>query len=151
MLSVERDPKNRVYQELIDLCFEVCDEFHLVIRTDMGAIKDLEEIINMFKASLKEMRSESTWASTTLGDNQTANVYYFYADGNAKSIIKMIAKSLFQWEMPNLPEDLSFFKQGKVWLATSSHEKQCLIFPENETEASKIMGIEGLRVEELDD
>lgn len=61
MLSVERDPKNRVYQELIDLCFEVCDEFHLVIRTDMGAIKDLEEIINMFKASLKEMRSESTW------------------------------------------------------------------------------------------
>lgn len=34
----------------------------------------------------------------------------------------MIAKSLFQWEMPNLPEDLSFFKQGKVWLATSSDE-----------------------------
>ncbi|MCM3167771.1 hypothetical protein [Peribacillus frigoritolerans] len=77
------------------------------------------------------MRSESTWASTTLGDNQTANVYYFYADGNAKSIIKMIAKSLFQWEMPNLPEDLSFFKQGKVWLATSSDDNgsnaSCLI------------------------
>ena len=59
MLSVERDPKNKVYQELIDLCFAVCDEFHLVIRTDMGAINGLEEIINMFKASLKEMRSES--------------------------------------------------------------------------------------------
>jgi hypothetical protein len=26
------------------------------------------------------MRSESTWASTTLGDDQTANVYYYYAD-----------------------------------------------------------------------
>ncbi|MBT2645134.1 stage III sporulation protein AH [Bacillus sp. ISL-34] len=130
MLSVESNPKNKVYLELIVLCFEVCDEFHLVIRTDMGAIKDLEEIINKFKASFKEMRCESTRASTTLGDNQTANVYYFYADRIAKSLIKMIAKSLYQWEMPNLPEDLSFFKQGKVWLATSSHKKQIFIFPE---------------------
>lgn len=124
MLSIERNPKNRVYLELLVLCFDVCDEFHLVVRNNMGSIRGLEEIINKLKVSLIEMRCESTWASTTLGDNQTANVYYFHADENAKKIIKLITKSIYQWGMPSLPEDLSFFKQGKVWLATSSHEKQ---------------------------
>ncbi|MGZ9815469.1 stage III sporulation protein AH [Peribacillus simplex] len=120
MLSIERNPKNRVYLELLVLCFDVCDEFHLVVRNNMGSIRGLEEIINKLKVSLIEMRCESTWASTTLGDNQTANVYYFHADENAKKI----TKSIYQGRMPSLPEDLSFFKQGKVWLATSSHEKQ---------------------------
>ncbi|MFE4707203.1 stage III sporulation protein AH [Peribacillus simplex] len=124
MLSIERNPKNRVYLELLVLCFDVCDEFHLVVRNNMGSKRGLEEIINKLKVSLIEMRCESTWASTTLGDNQTANVYYFHADENAKKIIKLITKSIYQWGMPSLPEDLSFFKQGKVWLATSSHEKQ---------------------------
>lgn len=124
MLSIERNPKNRVYLELLVLCFDVCDEFHLVVRNNMGSIRGLEEIINKLKVSLIEMRCESTWGSTTLGDNQTANVYYFHADENAKKIIKLITKSIYQWGMPSLPEDLSFFKQGKVWLATSSHEKQ---------------------------
>ncbi len=124
MLSIERNPKNRVYLELLVLCFDVCDEFHLVVRNNMGSIRGLEEIINKLKVLLIEMRCKSTWASTTLGDNQTANVYYFHADENAKKIIKLITKSIYQWGMPSLPEDLSFFKQGKVWLATSSHEKQ---------------------------
>ncbi|WP_260399705.1 stage III sporulation protein AH [Peribacillus simplex] len=124
MLSIERNPKNRVYLELLVLCFDVCDEFHLVVRNNMGSIRGLEEIINKLKVLLIEMRCESTWASTTLGDNQTANVYYFHADENAKKIIKLITKSIYQLGMPSLPEDLSFFKQGKVWLATSSHEKQ---------------------------
>lgn len=112
---IERNPKNRVYLELLDLCFDVCDEFHLVVRNDMGSIRGLEEIINKLKASLIDLRCESTWASTTLGDDQTANVYYFHADENAKKIIRLITKSLYEWEMPNSPEDLSFFKQGKFW------------------------------------
>lgn len=90
MLSIERNPKNRVYLELLVLCFDVCDEFHLVVRNNMGSIRGLEEIINKLKVSLIEMRCESTWASTTLGDNQTANVYYFHADENAKKITKSI-------------------------------------------------------------
>ncbi|MFJ7511088.1 stage III sporulation protein AH [Peribacillus simplex] len=113
MLSIERNPKNRVYLELLVLCFDVCDEFHLVVRNNMGSIRGLEEIINKLKVSLIEMRCESTWASTTLGDNQTANVYYFHADENAKKI----TKSIYQGGMPSLPEDLSFLNKERFgWL-----------------------------------
>ncbi len=36
-------------------------------------------------------------------------------------------------------------------MATSSHEKQCFIYPQNEDEASKIMSIRGLVVEVMED
>ncbi|MES1041227.1 stage III sporulation protein AH [Peribacillus simplex] len=117
----------------------------------MGSIRGLEEIINKLKASLIELRCESTWASTTLGDDQTANVYYFHAKENAKKIIRLITKSLYEWEMPNSPEDLSFFKQGKFWFGNFFACKTMLIYPENDTEASRIKDIEGLRIQKLED
>nr|BAA31538.1 stage III sporulation protein AH [Bacillus sp.] [Bacillus sp. (in: firmicutes)] len=150
MLSIERNPKNKVYDELIDLCFEVCDEFHLVIRTDMGFIGDLPDTLKVFNDSFKIMKKESEWASTMLGDEATADVYYFKTDEHAKEIVKSKTKSLFDWIMPSLPEDLSFFKDGEVWMATSSHEKECFLYPKDEEEASRIKSIKGLKVKEME-
>ena len=45
--------------------------------------------------------------------------------------------------MPDYPEDLSFFKKGEVWLASSSHERECYLFP-NQNESEKVMHIRGL-------
>ncbi len=151
MLSINKNPKSKVFHDLIDVCFEVCDEFHLVIRTDMGIIGDLPDTLKVFKDSFKVMKKESEWASTILGDGFTADVYYFKADEHAKTILKNMADSLFEFEMPSLPEDLSFFKNGEVWMATSSHEKQCFIYPQNQDETAEIMSIEGLVVKVMED
>lgn len=35
--------------------------------------------------------------------------------------------SFWDWSIPNLPEDLSFFKEKKVWLNCITHEKMILI------------------------
>ncbi len=59
------------------------------------------------------MKNESKWASTTLSDGFTADVYYFKTDEHAKITLKTMANSLFDFEMPSLPEDLSFFKNGE--------------------------------------
>lgn len=152
MLSIKKNPENDNYRELIDVCFEFCDEFHLVVRTDMGGdISGLENSLKAFDNSFKVMKKESEWASTILGDDFTADVHYFEANNHAKSTLQKMAKSLFEWEMPRLPEDLSFFKDGEVWMATSSHEKQCFIYPKNENESSKVMDIKGLKIEKISD
>ena len=44
-----------------------------------------------------------------------------------------------------------FLNRESFGLATSSHEKQCFIYPENDNEASRIKDIEGLRIQELED
>lgn len=113
MLIIDHNPKDQLYSELIDLAFEICDEFHLVLRKDMGSLKSFDPLLKKLESSLKVMKEQSEWASTILGDNQKAKVYYYYTDENAKNILKESANSLYAWEQPHLPEDLSFSKMER--------------------------------------
>ena len=51
------------------------------------------------------------------------------------------------WEQPELPEDLSFLKDGEIWMATSSHENECYISPTNQSEIKDLQSINGLELE----
>ncbi|APB84258.1 stage III sporulation protein AH [Bacillus amyloliquefaciens] len=146
MLIIDHNPKDQLYSELIDLAFEICDEFHLVLRKDMGSLKSFDPLLKKLESSLKVMKEQSEWASTILGDNQKAKVYYYYTDENAKNILKESANSLYSWEQPHLPEDLSFFKDGKEWLVTCSHEEESYIDTEDDKEIQRILSIPGLKV-----
>lgn len=151
MLSIVKNPKNEVYRELLDICFQFCDEFQLVLRTDIDEdVSDLENELKVIQDSFTVMKKESEWASTML-DGATADVYYFKTTENAKAMLKKMSNSLFEWQMPDLPEDLSFYQNGKVWMSTSSHEELCFIYPQNKLETEKIKTINGLKIEEVED
>ncbi|RQW19089.1 hypothetical protein EH196_19305 [Bacillus sp. C1-1] len=97
------------------------------------------------------MKKQSKWASNTLGDGHKAEVYYFKANEYFRDMIMNLSDSLYEWESPNLPEDLSFFVNGQVWMATSSHEKECYIYPTDETHERALKKIKGLKVKRIDD
>lgn len=145
MIIIKQDPKQDVYKNLIDVAFEICDQFHLVLRKDFGPLTRYEPILKRLENSLIVMKEESEWASTILGDGQTAKIYYYYTDANAKEVLKDVSKSLYEWVQPHLPEDLSFFKQGKEWLVTISHENESYIFTEEKSEIEKVLSIKGLK------
>ncbi|BBP93326.1 hypothetical protein BsIDN1_69440 [Bacillus safensis] len=84
MIVLNREPRKKEYNALIDLCCEVCDEFQLVFRKDFADFADYREILDKLSPSLKEMKEESEWATTILGDGQTAYVYYYYANEHTK-------------------------------------------------------------------
>jgi hypothetical protein len=46
----------------------------------------------------------------------------------------------------NFPEDLSFYKNGKPWLANIAHEKMSYILSENKSEIDRIVNIKGLEI-----
>lgn len=145
MIVIKENPDGMTYRNLIDLCFECCDQFHLVLRKDMGSLKSFDKFLKKIDSAFIRMKEESEWASTILADGKTAKVYYYHTnDVEVKKTIKETVKSLYEWQMPEYPEDLSFFKDGKVWLATSSHEEECYIFPTNKEELEKIKNINGL-------
>ena len=85
---IENNPENEVYDALMDLAFETCNEFHLVLRRDMGNIRALDPILEKLRDSLIEMRLESKWASTILGDDNKAEVYFFIQMNMLKTSLK---------------------------------------------------------------
>lgn len=147
MIIIVEEPKEEVYSNLLDLAFEVCDEFQLILRRDMGNIRIFDPILAKLNESFKEMKLDSQWASNILEDDNYAEVYWYEANEQSKKVIKELADSLYAWKIPNLPEDLSFFKNNSAWLVNNAHEEEAYIFTENKEEIKKILNISYLKVD----
>jgi hypothetical protein len=50
-------------------------------------------------------------------------------------------KSLYKWDFPNYPTDISFFKDGVCWLNSITHEEICNICVESEEEFDYLRSI----------
>lgn len=147
MININIEPKNDTYRLLVDLSFDLCDEFILVVRKDLclkpnDSAKSVLEKLNDY---LKEMKEQSEWAGTELLEH-TAYVYHYHTSPEAREIIKEVSNSLYSWVQPNLPEDLSFYKSGKPWLVNTAHEKQSFILSEDKSEIDRIVNIKGLEI-----
>ncbi|MGG3736022.1 hypothetical protein ABET14_12820 [Heyndrickxia coagulans] len=92
--------------------------------------------------ALKEKKEPSKWAGTEL-DGETAYVYYYFANELSKDKILKYSKSLFGWEQPMLPEDLSFYKSENPWLVSIAHMK--LIGGENKRTSHMFRGGRGVK------
>ena len=148
---IDENPKNEVYDALLDLAFETCNSFQLVLRRDLGNIRVLDPILKKLKGSLIEIKLDSQWASTILEDNNKAEVYFYQADEKAKRVVKELSNSLYDWclsEPEILPEDLSFLKNGSPWLVNCAHEKESHIITDNVNEIEKLKSIKGLIIRE---
>jgi hypothetical protein len=148
-MFIKKDPKDKAYRDLIDLAFDVCDTFMLVVRKDIFFNQNVEYLLEELKDSLIEDKEQWEWCGTKLFGGTPAQVYYYNTDKKARELIKTVTNSLHSWVHPDLPEDLSFIKNGKPWLINTSHEFQSYIITEDKEEIYKITQIEGLNVEPI--
>jgi len=139
------EPKNDAYRDLVDLAFDLCDEFILVVCNELRLNDNAKSILDRLKPYLTEIKEQSEWAGTELLDT-TALVYHYRTDAQAREIIKEVSDSLYCWLPPNLPEDLSFYKNGEPWLVNISHEKTSYIRTNEKSEKDMIMSIKGLEI-----
>ena len=145
-MFIETNPKDKVYRDLIDLVFEICDEFVLVVRKDISVTANVNHVLEKLQSSLKEVKAQFEWPGTIYYGEQPALVYYYNTNNHAKKILKQASNSLHDWIQPNLPEDLSFIKNHKPWLINTSHEYESYIETEDEYEINKIIKIEDFKV-----
>ncbi|OPJ60259.1 stage III sporulation protein AH [Clostridium chromiireducens] len=145
-MFIEDNSKEKVYRDLIDLVFGICDEFILVIRKDISVTVNVNHVLEKLQSSLKEVKEQFEWPGTEYFGEQPALVYYYNTDNHAKETLKQVSNSFHEWVQPNLPEDLSFLKSGTPWLINTAHERESYILTDDKEEIDKILKIEGLKV-----
>ncbi|KFN03283.1 hypothetical protein [Bacillus clarus] len=59
MIVIDSNPKQQPYSDLLDLAFDICDEFHFVLRNDMGPLDSFGPILKKLEGSFKEMNGQS--------------------------------------------------------------------------------------------
>lgn len=144
---LKSNPSGNTFERLLELMFSLADSFILV---------EIKNIIktDKFKLVLEELsdynikvQSQSAYAQTRLGDGGTAKVYYYKACQEAKEILIRHSNSLYDWMLPDHPEDLSFIFKDCYLLASTAHEGMGSIYIYEDAMIDKISSISGLEGE----
>lgn len=120
--SFTREPKDDVYQKLIDYALPYCENIVLVIRPSLPMSPAVSDVLNRLAPFLVEAIETSEWPGTKLLD-ETARVYRYKFTFESAPILKQAAPSLYGWTQPQLPEDLCLMRaDGSPWLVSIAHE-----------------------------
>lgn len=114
--------KAEFYQSIIDDAKIFCDHFLLIERKEIPLNSLGQKILNDLNPFLLKKTEKSEWPGTKLL-NGTAWVYEFQLNTESANILKKRAKSILDWQSPNLPEDLCFLRMDESpWLISITHE-----------------------------
>ncbi|HEX2925871.1 MAG TPA: hypothetical protein VHP38_06385 [Ruminiclostridium sp.] len=145
MYKLNNNPKGQDYKNLLDIAFDICDEFILIRRQDMDFHESAIRVIKLLEPYLIEIKKSSSWPGTLLLE-QTADVFSYKTDNGAKNILLDAAQSLYSWVQPGLPEDLCFYKNQIPWMSNTAHEKQCIFENLSNDDLLRIKEISGLQI-----
>lgn len=122
------------FHELMNYAFSVCDQFTL---TNSRTIRYLynnpqqEKLLKSLGFWHQGIIHSRHWFYLSVPQNDQLTIHLFTANKDSLKQLLSYYNNLFLgygmtprqlW----MPEDLCFFKNGKLWLATSSHEEICM-------------------------
>lgn len=135
IVSLQEEPKELIYEQLISWGSTVCSEAILVVRQSMPLDEFGLDFLAQTTPFLKKKLQSQSWPGTHLLGKK-AWVYHYYLVPEFKEILLQTTSYLYKWLQPKLPEDLCLIRSdGEPWLVTISHEKDSyLILSEDEVE-----------------
>lgn len=109
------------YQLLLEHALESYDSFSLVWRSGFKFKKSAKEFEESLKPFLHKEESKNSWPGTeTEGEPSLVSEYLVTVES-----IRLLSVLKHPWcfEAPKFPEDLAFYKNGKVVFASVAHER----------------------------
>ena len=95
------------------------------------SVKKIKKLLQPYKIYSK---TSNEWPGTkTLNYNNHIYTLCLYRSDERVIDILSIVNDIFDWEYPDYPMDLSFFKNGYAWLTTCSHEYFCILYTNNKS------------------
>jgi hypothetical protein len=109
------------YKEFIDYVYARSDVFGFVVRTDMDQNKSVKDFLDQNKDLITAKKMSHEWAGTiTFGEKH--EVYFFKTNEESRKVLDAV-DSIYSWRNPDLPEDLFFYRDGKIYFYSTSHEE----------------------------
>lgn len=129
MLKLKLDKKN--YKVFIDYASKTCNCVSLVFEKDEYSNDEyfFQEEYRSISGCI--IRKENGIVHPDTGSCfYNADVLFLELDKSVVSLLKQ-ASDIFDWNGTNLPEELCFYRDEKVWLTCVCHEKLLFIYNES--------------------
>lgn len=116
------EPHDGALAELITFCADRSKEVLLVVREKDWLTDSARRFLSEVSPWLISQEQSSEWPGTCL-ISATASISKFSITPHFMSILREHVTRLYQWQQPDLPEDLCFIRQdGTPLLVTITHE-----------------------------
>lgn len=141
MISVIGEIKGGNYKKFASFALANSDAIMLIFQ-NYGHPKEIRHMLKPFRIASRNNHKNGEkgfeWPNTiTYTDTSLIHADVYRLSPEVKAFV-LSADDIFSWMYPNLPEDISFFRQGKCWLDTTAHEKYCNIYA-HETEIAQLL------------
>jgi hypothetical protein len=111
------------YEEVLDFSIGISPIMLLVINKSMQSSSSCDRVLSHLDRYLLEVKESNEWPGTILYGEAAIVRTYSYND-ETLAIVKNITRSLYDWSLPDLPEDFCLLRNDLTpWLVTISHEK----------------------------
>ena len=115
------EPAGSRYADLLRVAQRFCAYLTLVMQ-EFTWTSRAHEAIEQLKQWHLEDHQVKEWPGTQTLKSATMMIFKF--DAGTVGALSGLARRLYQWEQPDLPEDLCLFRPtGEPWLVSISHER----------------------------
>jgi hypothetical protein len=111
------------YEKILDFSLDISPKMLIVINKSISSSNACERILDRLNPYLLETKESSEWPGTILY-GKTAIVKTYSYRKETLAIVKNITTSLYDWILPDLPEDFCLLRNDlTLWLVSISHEE----------------------------
>jgi hypothetical protein len=120
---IYREPAEKDYAQLIEFCAKRCPKCTFALQQPHQLGKGCHQFLESLKENLIEIANQMEWPGTKL-ISSSARVHWYRATPDLIAVLKAKVSSLYEWVLPDLPEDLAFYwPDDSPLLGMSSHER----------------------------
>ncbi len=121
IVAFRNEPKGAAYEEVLDIASRICCAFCLIWRDDLKLYVSAFQLADELQSWLCFEKRTNHWPGMTLGGLAWARWYRITPE--SMMVLRRV-NGLFEWLVPNFPEDLAFYlEDGRAWLGSISHER----------------------------
>lgn len=140
--EIVENPSGDTYRHLIQMLCQHSDRFYFITRKEL---KYNKKILKQFNPFIIEKYKTKEWANTiTLGP--AATVYVIDVNEDTCRLLQNLAQSLYAWQAPELPEDLTFIKNDFEWFTCTTHEEFAMFSIRSEFYLNLVKQLPGLKL-----
>lgn len=116
--TITVEPRGSTYEKLLRLASRWCTLGLLVVRDRLRLDDKAHEILAQLEPFLVRKESATGWPGTVLLSG-SASVWTFHLEPSVLSVLLDAAEGLYDWQQPQLPEDLGLLRaEDHPWLAS---------------------------------
>jgi len=124
VFTISEEPRERLYECIIELAAGQAATAYLIVRSTIQLTEQARSVLLKLRAFEIAVKTVSQWPGTALSGGATAEMHQYRVDRELVQVLRTAAEGLYEWQQPELPEDLGFVRHdGSVSLASIAHEQ----------------------------